>query len=708
MTKPLALALIAGLAAGAPHQQPPPSVTQAPPVTFKVEVNYVEVDAVVTDARGGFVEDLRREDFQVLEDGKPQEVTAFSLVRLPVERAEAPLFVRSPIEPDVASNARPIEGRVYLLVLDDLHTTPENTPLVREAARRFIESRLGANDIAAVVSTRGRESSQEFTANRRLLAAAIDRFMGQGLRSGSLNRLEDDYNRVGQLPPRDAEDHERRYNARSTLATLRRLAEFMADVRGRRKALVLFSEGIDYRLLDTSGSGAAATGEDSTTPLLSRPATGELALDTFEAIAAATRANVSIYAVDARGLAGPAAASGELAAVPATADPSFRLGSIGMQDEQRLAHEALRVLSEETGGFALLNTNDLSAGFDRIREDNSRYYVFGYYPANSRRDGKFRRIEVRVSRPGLTVRARRGYVAPRGKPRTVDGIEAREGTSPALLEALNSPLPVSGLRLGVSAAPFRGAGRNASVLLVVQAEGADLRFDERDGRFEGRLEISGVAVDREGKVRDGVRRSLTLPLKPESHAIVARHGLRMVERLDLPPGTYQVRLGALDQASGRVGSVHYDLQVPDFSQPPLALSGVVLTSSNAGLTPTPGEADELAALLPGPPTVVRRFRAGEELAALAEVYDNRGSTPHRVEIVTTLRSDDGREVFRRQDAHGSEELRGARGGYGHMVRMPLKGLDPGLYLLKVEARSTLADTPGVSREVLVRVERAEP
>jgi hypothetical protein len=135
------------------------------------------------------------------------------------------------------------------------------------------------------------------------------------------------------------------------------------------------------------------------------------------------------------------------------------------------------------------------------------------------------------------------------------------------------------------------------------------------------------------------------------------------------------------------------------------MSGVVLSSSLAGLTPTiPGAGtDDLMKALPGPPTVSREFRAGEELAVLAEVYDNETRTAHRVDITTSLRSDDGREVFKHDDEHASSEIGGGRGGYGHLARVPLKGLSPGLYVLKVEARSRLGKGFTVSREVQLRV-----
>ncbi|MBE3071839.1 MAG: VWA domain-containing protein, partial [Acidobacteria bacterium] len=177
--------------AAAPPVQPD---RQFPPVTFKVEINYVEVDAVVVDQQGQFVRSLARDDFQVLEDGKPQKVTTFALVDIPVERAEAPVFVPRPVEPDIQTNARGLDGRLYLIILDDRHTNFFRSNRVRQAARQFIERDLGANDLAAVVTTYGRsETVQDFTASKPRLLAAVDHFMGNKLRSATANKLDEYY-----------------------------------------------------------------------------------------------------------------------------------------------------------------------------------------------------------------------------------------------------------------------------------------------------------------------------------------------------------------------------------------------------------------------------------------------------------------------------------------------------------------------------------
>ena len=211
--------------------QPPPPSPQGP--TFRVRVDYVEVDVVVTDRDGNLVRDLKKEDFQVLEDGKPQTISAFTLVDIPIERPDRPLFQAEPIEPDVRSNEQPFDGRIYVMVIDDNHTNFGRTQRVRAAAKQFIERRLAANDLMAIVHTFGSsDANQEFTSNKRLLLAAVDRTQGRKLKSATANRTAE-YYRTRDLrqqgdPINDPEDAERAFNARSTLDTLRQVADWFA------------------------------------------------------------------------------------------------------------------------------------------------------------------------------------------------------------------------------------------------------------------------------------------------------------------------------------------------------------------------------------------------------------------------------------------------------------------------------------------------
>ena len=707
------LAVAAQTPPQAPQSQaPPPSLAsprpdpQMPPITFRAEVNYVEVDAVVVDAQGKFVRNLSKEDFKITEDGKPQQTSAFALVDIPVERAERTLFQPNAIEPDVQNNLRTPDGRLYVLLLDDIHTDATRSLHVRKAARQFIQRNLGANDLAAVVYTSGRtDASQDFTNSQARLIDATDKFMGRKLRSATLNKIDayNDARAIGTTPQLlDTDQEHRLYNARAMLSTLRNLSDYLASVHGRRKAVVLISEGIDYNIWDTIGDWTSpATASD----LNRRSDASILIEETQDAIAAATRGNVNIYAVDPRGLASLGDDAIQVSALPSTSDTTT-VGLTSFQDELRVAQDSLRVLADETGGFASVSSNDFSSAFQRIVDENTSYYVLGYYSTNEKRDGRFRKIDVRLTRPGLIVKARKGYVAPRGgKPSPDRKVDPSAGTSNELREVLNSPLQTNGLRLAVFAAPLKGPAPKAAVAIVTQVAGRDIAFTEKDGKFANTLEVSYIAVDKDGKVAAGNRDTLTLNLKPETYQRVAQTGFRNQSRLELAPGKYQVRV-AVRESGGKIGSVFYDLVVPDFHAQPLMLSGIVVTSLAANAIPTTGAVAELTNGLPGAPTTARTFGSNDEIALLAEIYDNQNSTqPHSVTITTSLKAEGGRAVFTTHDDRSSKELGGAKGGFGYTARIPLKDVADGLYVLRVEAASTLKGVPAAVRELQIRVVR---
>jgi VWFA-related protein len=684
-------ALTAGQAPAPPAQPQPPAGQQQP--TFKVRVDYVEVDAVVTDRQGRLVRDLTKEDFQVLEDGKSQAITNFTLVDIPVEKESRPLFAASPIEPDVRTNEKPFDGRVYVMVVDDLHTRFGRSVRVKTAAKQFIERRLGANDLMAIVHTAGpSDANQEFTNNKKLLLASVDRTQGRKLDSATANKTNE-YNRTRDTrqqgdPLNDPDDMERGFNARTTLDTLRNVAQWFGSVHGRRKAILFVSEGIDYDIYDVIAQNGSNHQSASTV------------LDaTRDAIGAATRSNVAIYGIDPRGLTDLGDESIELGAFPD--DTSLGVGPGSLQSELRLSQDSLRTLSEETGGFAVVNKNDFATAFQRIVEDNSSYYVLAYYPPDPR-PGRTHKIDVRITRPGLTVRARKAYLTPKkvDPPKTT----GNSPSTPELRDALDSPLPVSGLTMHVFAAPFTGTAPNASVLFGVELRGRDMKVDPNS-----KILLSYIAIDSNGKIRGGNTDSLMLTnLKPESKVRIEQSGLRMLNRLELPPGKYQLRVAAQDQGGGNVGSVQYDLDVPDYNKVPFSMSGLVLTSGAGAMLPTVKADEQLKPMLPGPPMALRAFPQNDELALFTEVYDRAGATPHKVDIITTVTTDEGKVLFKTDETRDSADLGGKRGGYGYTTRVPLKDLALGSYVLKVEAKSRVKDVPPVARELQFTVEAPRP
>ncbi len=261
--------------------------------------------------------------------------------------------------------------------------------------------------------------------------------------------------------------------------------------------------------------------------------------------------------------------------------------------------------------------------------------------------------------------------------------------------------------MAATAAAFRGQDKEAWVGVTVQLSGASLAFREDDGRFANTVEVSIMALGREGKIRGGDHHEIQMDLKPETYQQVRRGGVRLQSRLNLEPGPYHLRVASRETGGGKVGSVYYDLEVPDFSKAALVMSGVILTSIEATLgTATARADDQLKELLPGPATTDRVFSAEDEISLFVDVYDNETKRPHRVDITTSVVSTEGTVLFQSREERDSSELGGRRGGYGHSATVPLKSLAPGLYVIRIEAQSRLESDERVVREVPFRVRPA--
>ena len=658
--------------------------------TFKAEVEYVDVDAVVTDATGAVVKDLRKEDFQIFEDGKSQSIAGFAFVEIPVVTGSRSAD-SGPREPDVRSNEEPFAGRIYVLILDDLHTATNRAIRVKRAAQQFINEYLSTNDLMAVLTVGGASGgAQEFTSDKQLLLAAVNRFMGQKLQSATLARNELFFAgaSVATGTSDDPFDSERGFNALATTRVLTQVAEKLSAIRGRRKSILFISEGLDYDITDVMNNRSASA-----------------ILDGMRgAIAAATRSNASIYAIDPRGLTSlgddtietgmladqrALTADDTGAATPGT-QRQTGIGMSALRNELQVSQDSLRTLADETNGFAAVNTNDFTAAFERIVSANSAYYVLAYYPPSRRRDGKFHQIEVRTSRPGLTIRARRGYVI---SPNT-NAKSQRDGNkdiSPPLLTALNSVVPATGLKMRLFAAPFIGTGANTSVVMGLELQGSELALG--DGQ---RVELAFVAVDASGETRAETD-SFTFKLPEDAKARIRTTGIRFLKRLNLPPGRYHFRVGVHDTGNGAVGTVNYDVELPAFSKLPLSMSGLLVTSRAATATVTARGDPELQKFMKLPPAGLRTFPQTDDVSVVTEVYDRSGSTPHTVDITMAVKAGDGKVVFEHNDQRSSSELQGANGAYLQTVAVPVRDLAPGSYVLTVQAKSRLGQV--ASRQI---------
>jgi VWFA-related protein len=694
-------------------QQPP----AAPPLPagpiLRASVDQVVVDAVVTDEHGGVVPGLTAADFEIVERGRVQTIGTFSEVSLPLVRPAATAAAAAPPPvSDVRTNQRRPEGRIYVLVLDDHHVGVGRTALVRDAAKDFLARQVQPGDLVAVVTTTGvGQAFQDFTEDAALASAAIGRFVGRlpgesmalqqsaedafiarasaqaataqqlaaaagagadlsvtqaaatqaeqafGARNAdpmAVRRTSTAIVADGAVVDNDDAAFESLERAAVTLRTLRTIADGLAGVTGRRKSILFFSEGLPVT-----------------------PRATDLVQEIDRVTAAAARANVTIYAFDPRGLDQHMGA--ELLATGVS--PSVQL-----QQRRRLSSEMLRSLSEETGGSASLDSNDLSRALGRVASESSHYYLLGYAPSDPARDGRYRSIEVRLKRPGLRVNARKGYVAPDDSAPPPPSIA---GLGPELSELIRRPMSTLGLPLAVAAVPLPIEFDNVSVTVEIGPRA--LAFDEQDGRHVNTVDVAIVPIGIGGKLYPAVNGHAKLALPADDASAVTARGLRLVERLTLPPGAYQLHVAVREVRRGTSGSVICDLVVPDRSAPGLAMTPLVVSATRARQMPSANRDDRLIrALGGGPPTTNRVFQRDETLSAYAEVTDVGAATRRDVELVTIVRDARARDVVHSVRPNAGERVEPGR-SFPYAIDIPLRTLPPGRYVLRVEARA--AGTP---------------
>jgi hypothetical protein len=493
-------------------------------------------------------------------------------------------------------------------------------------------------------------------------------------------------------PPEDVEAHDRAYQARESANALQRIAEYMMGLSGRRKAVLFFSEGIDYQTLD------------GPVPISTRPAAeqvvdeaGSVRVSQASMVAAATRANVSIYAIDPRSIVsegdeaiGVGILPGQTADVEGARDYQVSRLHGDLGQGIKAAQDSLRYFADETGGLAFVNSNDTDAAFRRVIEDNSSYYLLGYESPDARRDGRFHRVSIQVTRPGVRVRARKGYYAQ-------NAVEAWKGGRPdELRELLASPTPLSGLRMRSTASVVRRSQAEGRVRLTVEFNGQDVALAPRDGRMANDIDVAYEVFDATSKPRAWGRHILHLKLLQKTAAEFPAHGARYVTEFELPSGRYQLRVAAREQVAGRSGSIFYDVEVPFYGGIELSMSDLLITSTTADRTLTGKGAPPLGWRLPGQTTTARTFDRTETLTIFAGVYDN-DTRLHSIDLSVTVTSDTGAQVYRKSDTRTSDELSRLPGEFPYTLSIPLQSMEPGRYALVVEARSRLG--AAVRREV---------
>jgi VWFA-related protein len=698
------LLLALGLALACPRMGPAQETPPAPP-TFPGDVELVTVDVVVTDKTGRPVRGLTVEDFTVEEEGLPQKVTSFEAVELPSAPSSAP-----PPRPRVSTNLVPRQhaSRTFLILFDDLHLRPEDAPQAKGAVATFLKKGVREGDYVGLLATSGDAWwNTRMEAGRDDLLAVLRRLEGRRIPEIRLDRLSDweamriaQYNDtlVGEqvlrrfqtlrLMPDDAFPSSRVEGARAyreedatlyqrgindlmvgsraseiynnvrirgtrSLAVLERALESLSSAKGR-KSLILVSDGF---VLDTT-------------------------LDGFKRVVqAARRSNVAIYFVDTRGLRGLERMYGADMVEPIAGRDTGAVMADVSQEAAGSEH-----LSNDTGGFVIRNTNDLENGIERIAKESLSYYLLGYNPANTPRDGSYRRIDVKVKGRDLRIRARKGYYAP------LDGAaataRATEKPDADMQRALDSPYSASEIPARLTAyvrdEPLPGQART---LLAAEIDVTDLGFRVReDGRRVGTLNLLFTLSHRESSETQREDKAVEIVLRPGPAETSERVWYAVNREFNLGAGWYQAKLVIRDGEDRRLGTVTHEFEVP-------RLEGWRVS--------TPALSDRLQPQSPdSPPAPMllarRQFASGGPLFCQFDVYGaKKGQITGMPQVSAgyALVRADGRTVLQGEPT----AIRPTSLGFlSRMWAIGLAGVEPGAYELVI----TVADEVSGREEVL--------
>jgi VWFA-related protein len=592
---------------------------EAPP--FRVGVDAVRIDAVVTDRDGLIVSNLTADDFEVRQDGKRQTVTfaQFMPVRIsepkPLSSTPSGSLAEATAVPSAPPKRADIQ-RTLAVVVDDLGLSVESLQNTRRALHEFVDRELQPTDLVALVRTGGSSGTlQAFTTDRRVLHAAIDGLHWNGAsRNGvepfeSVNEWTTFDTRTGMPDVNDFKLVTQLRNSMSaagTLGALNLVIRGTRDLPGR-KAILFVSEGFQMQEGPEPDSRV------------------RIALD--RVIDQATRAGVVIYALDCRGLqtAGLAASDNLKRPRPGeTMDTTVRAVAGERYEFNRSTQESLGYLAEQTGGFAVLNTNNLAGGLGRITDDLRGYYVIGYVPevgtfAVPGKTPRFRKISIKVKQPGLQVRTRKEFLG------ISDPQETAGPATPAeqLVRAATSPFAATDIALRATALPQYSAEQGSFVRALLHVDARALAFvPGDDSRKTASVDVLGMVFDQGGAEVARLSTGFAVALTNEGADEALRDGLAYDLRIPIArPGGYQVRFAVRDRESGATGSAGEFVEMSDVRGGAFALSGIQLRPNvvTAGMAlPSGRDVDQLA-LTSG--EALRVFRPGTRLSYTYEIYN---------------------------------------------------------------------------------------
>ncbi|HET7694803.1 MAG TPA: VWA domain-containing protein [Vicinamibacterales bacterium] len=667
------------LAAPVTHGFTPQSRGQQKPPVFRGNTQVVSVDVIVRNGSGGVVRDLTAADFEVLEDGKPQTISSFTFEEItdkPASAAAVDLLAGAEArlaeetrraQPSAAAaaeagTAKPLASedlagrRLIVLLFDISSMQPEDVQRAVDSATKYVNESMSPADMVAVATVSSMlDVLSDFTGDRAKVGAALARL---GYTEGTATPppaadtvATDEQTAADESTTSDDTVAMDMFNNDVRLRALKALAETLAPLE-QKKSILYFSAGMER------------SGEDNQVELRA-------------AINAAVRAHVAIYPVDTRGL--QAVVPGGDARQASGRGTALFSGRGVSQQFARLSasQDTLGSLAADTGGKAFMDSNDFGEAFARVQRDMSAYYLLGYNSSNTTRDGRFRRIRVRLktSIAGARVEARQGYYADRDFAHT-----ANTDRETQLQEMLFSAVSATDLPVLVNAGFFRLAADRYYVPISMAVPGSAIPVPAEKDRDKIALDVLGVVQDEQGRPVGRIRQTMKLP--PGSVGTLTSKQVLYQSAVTLPPGRFSIKVVVRENTSGLMGSFEAPVVVPELKQAPLKVSSVILSTQvqparESGNNPLVRNGEQLI------PNLTHVAGRDQKMVFYYEVYDP-AAAESTADLRTSLAFYRGKvKVFETPVVERAAIDDPSRKAAVFKLEVPAGSLPPGLYTCQI-------------------------
>ena len=677
------------------------SLLLAQDATFIVDTKLVVINVTVKDKAGRPLTNLNKEDFQLLEDGVAQQITVFDRQDLSSEPLAPMSFSQRPqtIEERAAVTAPGIsvnqqdqrdpkrfqDRRLIGLFFDMSSMEPAEQARAQEAAVKWIQSQMTAADLVGVMTFGSKfKMIQEFTDDRDLLIRTV-----KGLTLGDSSDLQgpaataaDEGDDSGSFVADQTEFNI--FNTDRKLTALEDAARKLS-IYPEKKALIYFS------------SGVTKTGIENQSQLKATVNT-------------AVRSNVSFYPVDARGLVAEAPGGDASVASPRGTGILTGTSQGGRRASFNDSQETLSTLASDTGGKALLDSNDLTLGIRQAQEDIRSYYIIGYYPTNMATDGKYRRVQIKLAgNIQAKLEYRKGYYAGKTFAKFTSADKERQ-----LEEALTLGDPVSELPLALEVDYFRVAKDRYFIPISVKLPGSSIGYSKKGTNQTNSLDFIGQVRDSNGRLVGGVRDQITVKLNEANAAQIDRRYMQYDSGLTLASGNYSLTFLAREGLTGKMGTFETKFTVPDLNAgKALRVSSVIFSSQREAVSAAVGAADNNKKLLTNHPlvqdgqklvpSITRVFRKDQTLYVYFEVYDPSVDPEQKASNVYAAIEllQGARKVFTSRPVRVDKLTTSRPGVAPFSFEIPLNRLQPGEYISQVDVIDQLGQKFAFPRSSLV-------